>query len=285
MRSSKFDPTASAYIRWVRRCPKLSREEEHRLAVAALEGDAQAANRLAEANLRYVVAIAVRYRRHSVQLSELISEGNLGLVTAVQKFDPERGTRFVTYAGYWIRAFILDLIVRSTTMVGAGAGPFGTKVFFRLRRERARISNFVSDRDEKNRLLAARFGIPVEQMELFTHRIDHGDMSLDAPVYRDSTMTLLDTLTDPQDSDQETEAFNRQRDHAVRRQLEDALAALDERERFIVEQRYLVNDAMSLAALGRMLGVSRERARQLEIRAKRKLKKQLRGLEQFAVDP
>ena len=134
------------YIQQVRAIPKLSREEEHELALRVRdEGDQDAADRLVEANLRYVIAIGLQYRRYGVKLGDLIAEGSVGLVTAVRKFDPHRGTRFVTYAGYWIRAFVLEAVVRSSTMIGAGSGPFRSKLFFRLRRERARLSNVIAD--------------------------------------------------------------------------------------------------------------------------------------------
>ena len=133
------------YIQKVRANPKLSREDEHALALRAIDGDQEAADKLVEANLRYVIAIALQYRRYGLKLGDLIAEGSVGLVTAVRKFDPHRGTRFVTYAGYWIRAFVLEAVVRSSTMIGAGSGPFRSKLFFRLRRERARLSNRIAD--------------------------------------------------------------------------------------------------------------------------------------------
>ena len=106
------------YIRQVRAIPRLSREDEHALAIRVLDDDQEAADKLVQANLRYVIAIAVQYRRYGIPLGDLIAEGSVGLVTAVRKFDPHRGTRFVTYAGYWIRAFVLEAVVRSSTMVG-----------------------------------------------------------------------------------------------------------------------------------------------------------------------
>ncbi|MEM9195288.1 MAG: sigma-70 family RNA polymerase sigma factor [Myxococcota bacterium] len=283
MASPKFDSAASDYIQRVRSIPKLSREDEHVLAVAALDGDKDAANQLAEANLRYVVAVALQYRRYGIRLSELIAEGNLGLMTAVKKFDPHRGTRFVTYAGYWIRAYILDLVVRSSTMVGAGSGPFRSKMFFRLRRERARVANLVLGRDERNEMLAKRFGVSAEKMEELTRRLDNKDVSLNARLYDDSEATLLDALTDENEDDQETAFLAQERKSTLEVRLGEALKELDNRERYIVEQRYLGDESTSLASIGRTLGVSRERARQLEARAKKKLKARLEDLETLAV--
>ncbi|MGD8316204.1 MAG: sigma-70 family RNA polymerase sigma factor [Myxococcales bacterium] len=265
------------YIQQVRAIPKLSREEEHELALRVLEGDQEASDRLVEANLRYVIAIALQYRRYGVKLGDLIAEGSVGLVTAVRKFDPHRGTRFVTYAGYWIRAFVLEAVVRSSTMVGAGSGPFRSKLFFRLRRERARLSNLIADPDELNERLAKEFDTTPEKMTELLRRLDQREISLDAPAYQDSEATLVDML--PAHSEPQDAVVGRQRRQSgIHRRLEGALSVLDHRERLIVEKRILSDESASLAALGRELGVSRERARQLEARAKKKLADELRDL-------
>ncbi|TNF61186.1 MAG: sigma-70 family RNA polymerase sigma factor [Deltaproteobacteria bacterium] len=265
------------YIQQVRAIPKLSREEEHRLALRAREGDQDAADRLVEANLRYVIAIALQYRRYGVKLGDLIAEGSVGLVTAVRKFDPHRGTRFVTYAGYWIRAFVLEAVVRSSTMIGAGSGPFRSKLFFRLRRERARLSNLIADPDELIATLAKEFDTSTEKMTELLRRLDQREISLDAPAYHDSDATLVEMLpgaAEPQD----TVVARRRRQSGIQMRLEGALSVLDDRERLIIEKRILSDDTASLASLGRELGVSRERARQLEARAKRKLADELKDL-------
>jgi len=265
------------YIQQVRAIPKLSREEEHKLALRAREGDQDAADRLVEANLRYVIAIGLQYRRYGVTLGDLIAEGSVGLVTAVRKFDPHRGTRFVTYAGYWIRAFVLEAVVRSSTMIGAGSGPFRSKLFFRLRRERARLSNLIADPEELIATLAAEFDTTSEKMTELLRRLDQREISLDAPAYHDSDATLVEMLpgtTEPQD----TIVARRRRQSGIQMRLEGALSVLDDRERLIVEKRILSDDSASLASLGRELGVSRERARQLEARAKKKLAEELKDL-------
>jgi len=265
------------YIQQVRAIPKLSREDEHQLALQVAEGDQAAADKLVEANLRYVIAIALQYRRYGVALGDLIAEGSVGLVTAVRKFDPHRGTRFVTYAGYWIRAFVLEAVVRSSTMVGAGSGPFRSKLFFRLRRERARLSNVISDPDELIERLASDFDTTKAKMSELLRRLDQREISLDAPAYHDSDSTLVEMLpgsAEPQDA----VVARRRRQSGIQTRLAGALSILDDRERLIVEKRILSDDSASLAALGRELGVSRERARQLEARAKRKLAEELKDL-------
>jgi len=272
------DEALDRYIERVRAIPTLSREEEHELAVQARAGDEEAAQALVEANLRYVVAVALQYRRYGVRLGDLVAEGSVGLMTAVRKFDPDRGTRFVTYAGYWIRAFVLESVVRSTSMVGGGTGPLRSKLFFRLRRERAKVEALTTDPGERLDLLADRFGVTRERMATMLARLESKDVSLDAPVFDDSSLSLVDTVvsdTPPQDL-----AYDeRHRSLELEDDLAGALASLDRRERFIVEKRILHDEEMSLAALGRELGVSRERARQLEARAKHKLRKRL---ERFA---
>ncbi len=265
------------YIQQVRAIPKLSREDEHQLALRARDGDQDAADRLVEANLRYVVAIGLQYRRYGVTIGDLIAEGSVGLVTAVRKFDPHRGTRFVTYAGYWIRAFVLEAVVRSSTMIGAGSGPFRSKLFFRLRRERARLSNLIADPEELIAKLASDFDTTPEKMTELLRRLDQREISLDAPAYSDSDATLVETLpgnAEPQD----VVVARRRRQSGIELRLEGALSVLDDRERLIVEKRILSDDSASLASLGRELGVSRERARQLEARAKKKLAEELRDL-------
>lgn len=265
------------YIQQVRAIPKLSREEEHELALRVGEGDQRAADKLVEANLRYVIAIALQYRRYGVKLGDLIAEGSVGLVTAVRKFDPHRGTRFVTYAGYWIRAFVLEAVVRSSTMVGAGSGPFRSKLFFRLRRERARLSNLIADPDELTERLAQEFETTKEKMTELLRRLDQREISLDAPAYHDSESTLVEML--PGSAEPQDQVVARERRHSgIQDRLAGALSVLDDRERLIVEKRILSDDAASLASLGRELGVSRERARQLEARAKRKLAEELKDL-------
>jgi RNA polymerase sigma-32 factor len=265
------------YIQQVRAIPKLSREEEHELALRARGGDQEAADRLVEANLRYVIAIGLQYRRYGVPLGDLIAEGSVGLVTAVRKFDPDRGTRFVTYAGYWIRAFVLEAVVRSSTMIGAGSGPFRSKLFFRLRRERARLSNLIADPEELIATLAAEFDTSSQKMTELLRRLDQREISLDAPAYSDSEATLVEML--PSATDLQDVIVERQRrQKGIHRRLKGALSVLDERERLIVEKRILSDDSASLASIGRELGVSRERARQLEARAKKKLAEELRDL-------
>src|SRR5262245_33692300 len=207
------DSTLTRYIARVRAVPRLSREDEHALAVRMRAGDTAAAHQLVEANLRFVVAIALQYRRYGIPVWDLIAEGSLGLMMAVRKFDPERGTRFVTYAGYWIRAYVLDLVVKSTSMVGAGSGVLRSKLFFRLRRERAQIASREQDPERRLELLAERFNVDTDKARAMLSQLDARDVSLDGQVHPESGMTLLDTLRD--ESDQERELMASEHQHRI----------------------------------------------------------------------
>jgi RNA polymerase sigma-32 factor len=273
------DPNLSRFISMVREIPVLSREEEHALALRVRDGDdPRAAESLIRANLRYVVAIAVTFRRYDLRLADLISEGNVGLVTAVRKFDPDAGTRFVTYAAYWIRAFILNHVIRSWSLVGSGSGALRSKVFFRLRRERAKMGSSPEEAEAARAELAQQLNTTPERVAEMMQRLDGRDVSLDADVYGDGKTSGIDLLEDhtaPQDDRLDAAT----RDARLNGRVRSALEALDRRERYIVEQRMMADEELSLAEIGRRLGVSRERARQLEARAKKKLRKTLASLE------
>jgi RNA polymerase sigma-32 factor len=275
--------TLSHYIARVQAIQPLSREHEYELACRVRDAnDRDAARQLVEANLRYVVAIALSYRRYGVRLADLVSEGNVGLMIALKKFDPDRGTRFVTYAAHWIRAYVLDHVIRAWSIVGVGAGPLRSKVFFRLRREKARILASTNDLVEANEKLAERFGTTSDKIALLAQRLEARDVSLDAKVFEDGAATVLDTLPCGGPS-QEDLFFGHERSSALTTRVREAVEKLDPRERFIVEVRIMADgpDELSLAEIGRRLGVSRERARQLEARAKQKIK---RHLETYALE-
>lgn len=255
----------------------LDRETEMRLALAWKENqDEAAAARLVSAHLRYVVATAVKYRRYGVPLDELIAEGNFGLVHALRKFEPERGFRFVTYAAYWIRAYILNYIIRSWSLVGSGSGALRSKMFFKLRRERVKLANLVGDRDAAEEQLAEKLSVSRDQLTKMLRRLESRDVSLDTKVFEDGSTSMVDTLVSD-DSAQDDVVYQNETRPELRAWVGKALEHLDRRERYIVEQRLMADaeEKLSLAEIGRTLGVSRERARQLEARAKSKLKHQL----------
>jgi RNA polymerase sigma-32 factor len=278
--ATEIDSALSRYMTMVQRFPKLDREQETELYERfQTTGDSVAKETLVRAHLRYVIAIALKYRRYGLPLSELIAEGNFGIVHALTKFDSARGNRFVTYAAYWIRAYILNYVIRSWSLVGVGSGALRSKMFFKLRRERVRIINLVGEGEQADELLAERFNVSREQMQGMVRRLESRDLSLDAKVFDDAVTTVVETLASSTD-DQEESLNSSQASEHTRGVVQEAILGLDHRERYIVEHRLMADaeDELSLAEIGRRLGVSRERARQLESRAKRKLKQKLTEL-------
>jgi RNA polymerase sigma-32 factor len=278
------DSSFQTYVRTVQQYPQHTREEELELVRAYREAGSEAAREaLVRAHLRHVVAIALKYRRYGLPVADLVAEGNFGIVHALSKFDAGRGTRFVTYAAYWIRAYILNYIIRSWSLVGVGSGALRSKTFFKLRRERVRITNLVGEGPEADELLGKAMNMPVEKVTAMVRRLESRDLSLDAQVWDDSATTVLDTLVAP-GNDQEQQVGDRETRVSVEEVVRDSLKHLDKRERYIVEKRLMADreDELSLAEIGRRLGVSRERARQLEARARRKLKGRISQLSEAA---
>jgi RNA polymerase sigma-32 factor len=275
--------TASSMTRYAASLahPELSREREHALITRWLAGrDNSARDELVRSHLRYVVLTALRYRRYGLPVSELVAEGNFGLVHALQKFDSSRGTRFVTYGSYWIRAYILNYVIRSWSMV-SGSAVLRSKLFFKIRRERARVLSLVGEGEHADALLARALDLPQAKVTALVGSLEARDVSLDAPVFGDSPTTLGETLV-AGESNQEEDLVRSELDGYARSAVNEALTVLDPRERYIVEKRLMADteDELSLADIGRELGVSRERARQLEVRTKRKLRTRITQLAQ-----
>jgi RNA polymerase sigma-32 factor len=269
-----LDPGTSRFIDQARRFPKLDAATELELLEAwRTRRDRGAADRLVSAHLRDVAFQALRYRHYGVPVGDLISEGNMGLMHALNKFEPKHGTRFGTYAAYWIRAYLVTHVLRSWSIVRNRTGVLRTKLFFKLRRERARLQTLHGDGAETHRLLAERMNVSEERLTRMLTRIDVRDVSLDAPAHADSSVSLVDQL--PSTEDQETSYAFGQVKEGLARAIHDVLPRLDDRERFIVKARWMADDEMSLADIGRKLGVSRERARQLECRARKKVQEAL----------
>jgi len=260
------------YLSTVQGYAAVSREEELTLIRRwRLEQDESARDALVRSSLRHVVTIARRYQRYGIPLAELISEGNFGVVRALEKFDGARGTLFITYASYWVRACILQHVLRSWSIVGSGLPR--SRLFFKLRRERAKLSSLIGDGAEARVILSERLGISEQRLTALLQRVDQRDCSLDAEMFQDGTLSLVNALPSP-DPDLEQQALASEFGGNALLAVRDALTILDARERYIVEHRFLADSEaeLSLADIGRSLGISRERARQLEDRAKRKLR-------------
>lgn len=274
--SSPMRESLSAYLQEIGRHPLLSPEEERALARSYREnGDRRAAHALVTANLRFVVRVASRYAGYGLRLADLIQEGNLGLLKAVTKFDPDQGIRLVTYASWWIRAYIQSYILQSWSMVKIGTTQAQRRLFFALARTRRALARPGED-DDLDERVARHLRVRPEEVREASRRMEGRDQSLDAPG-PDGSLSSLDRLVAGEELPDEQ--LSRVRESArVRRGVHEALAQLDDRERTIAEQRFMADDPTSLQDLGDRFGFSRERARQLEIRARGKLRAALEEL-------
>jgi RNA polymerase sigma-32 factor len=253
------------------RTPTLQRDQEVELARRLqASGDPRAADTLVRAHLRIVVVLAIKYRHYGIPVSELVAEGNCGLLVALRRFDPERGIRFGTYAKHWIRAHMLACVVQSSNVLG-GTSASRAKLFFKLRRERARAASLLGEGATSEEALAQRLNVSAERLQRLLGDLDARCVSLDESQDRQAAHTE-EALTSPDNP--EARYFDERRRSVVNSAIAAALDVLDTRERFIAEQRIMAasDAALSLTEIGKALGISRERARQLEERAKRKLR-------------
>jgi len=272
--------TLEQYLSEINRFPLLTVEEEQRLARLLRENfDTRAGHDLVTANLRFVVKVAYEYRSYGFRIADLVQEGNIGLMRAVQKFDPDKEIRLISYAVWWIRAYIQNYILRSWSLVKLGTTQAQRKLFFSLARTRRELDRLSvehgadSDGEDEGKVARKLHVKPVEVREM-AQRMDGRDLSLDAPLGDDGASSHVDFRAGLGPSqDDERGAAQEQQGVAARVAL--ALGRLDDRERYIIEQRVMTDSPMTLKDLGEHFGFSRERARQLEIRAKDKLKGEL----------
>ena len=257
------------YLHTIRVFPILASEEEHRLAKSWREqGEAAAAHRLVTSHLRLVARIANGYRGYGLPIGELVSEGNLGLMQAVKRFEPDKGFRLATYAIWWIKAAIHEYILRSWSMVKIGTTASQKKLFFSLRKIKSSISALDDGdlRPDQVRLIAERLQVPERDVVDMNRRLG-GDLSLNAPTQTESDSgEWQDNLADDRASQELSLLENEEADNR-RRALRRALGALKGRERRIFEARKLADEPVTLEELADEIGVSPERVRQIEVRA------------------
>ena len=269
------------YLAEIKKFPILSPEEEYMLAKRWTEHqDTDAAAKLVNSHLRLVAKIAMGYRGYGLPVSELISEGNIGLMQGVKKFEPDRGFRLATYAMWWIRASIQEFILRSWSLVKMGTTAAQKKLFFNLRRMKNQIEAF-GDGDLKPEdvtKIATDLGVSEEDVVSMNRRMAMGgDTSLNVPMGEDGDSQWQDLLGDegPLQDERVAEAQERDVRHAL---LNEALETLNERERHILTERRLTDDPKTLEDLSQVYDVSRERVRQIEVRAFEKLQKAMQRI-------
>jgi RNA polymerase sigma-32 factor len=262
------------FVRAAMRTPLLSREYELDLARRWREnGDESALQELVRAYTRLAVSVAGTYRRYGLPIGDLIQEGNIGLLEAAMRFEPERNLRFSTYAMWWIRSAVQDYILRNWSIVRTGTTSAQKALFFNLRRLQNQIAE-ASDgpmTDEARRQIAEALHVAIGDVENMETRLSGGDRSLNAPLGPDSEAEAQDLLPDSQ-ANPETVVIGMRDAEARSRWLAEALGELSPREQRIIRERRLAEQGITLEALGREFGVSKERVRQLEHRALRKLK-------------
>jgi len=267
------------YLQEIRKFPMLEPEEEYMLAKRWKEHeDSEAAHRLVTSHLRLVAKIAMGYRGYGLPLSELISEGNVGMMQAVKRFDADRGFRLATYAMWWIRAAIQEYILHSWSLVKMGTTAAQKKLFFNLRKLKGQLQA-VEDGDlspENLKKIATELDVPEADVISMNRRLASPDHSLNAPLRSDSEGEWQDWLVDETES-QETKLGERQELGLRRDLLEKALTHLNERERHILGERRLKDNPTTLEDLSQQYGISRERVRQIEVRAFEKLQKAIKA--------
>jgi RNA polymerase sigma-32 factor len=267
------------YIEEIRRVPMLESQDEYMLAKRWREhGDLEAVHKLVNSHLRLVIKIAKGYRGYGLPISELISEGNVGLMQAVKRFDPEKGFRLATYAMWWIKAAIQEYILRSWSLVKLGTTVNQKKLFFNLRKAKSKISVLDEGdlRPDQVKLIARRLGVTEQDVVDMNRRLG-GDVSLDAPIREDGNSgEWQDWLVDER-LDQETTLAASEEFGGRRKALASALSVLNDRERRIFEARRLAEEPITLQELADELGVSRERVRQIGVCAFEKVQKSVKN--------
>jgi RNA polymerase sigma-32 factor len=265
------------YLEEIRRFPMLQPDEEYVLAKRWREhSDTAAAHRLVTSHLRLVAKIAMGYRGYGLPIGEVISEGNIGLMQAVKRFEPEKGFRLATYAMWWIRASIQEYILRSWSLVKLGTTANQKKLFFNLRKAKSQISAFEEGdlKPENAAAIATKLGVSQQEVLEMNRRLS-GDASLNSPLRDEGEGEWQDWLVDDS-SDQETILAESEETDNRRAALAQALGVLNPRERRIFEARRLADDPMTLEDLSTEFGISRERVRQIEVRAFEKVQQAAR---------
>ena len=267
------------YIEEIRRVPMLEPHEEYMLAKRWREhGDLEAVHKLVNSHLRLVARIAKGYRGYGLPISELISEGNVGLMQAVKRFEPEKGFRLATYAKWWIKAAIQEYILRSWSLVKMGTTVNQKKLFFNLRKAKSKISVLDEGdlRPDQVKLIARRLGVTEQDVVNMNRRLG-GDVSLDAPIREDGNSSEWQDWLVDEHLDQEMTLAASKEFGGRRKALASALSVLNDRERRIFEARRLAEEPITLQELADEFGVSRERVRQIGVCAFEKVQKSVKN--------
>ena len=262
--------TLNLYIAEINRFSLLTAEEEFKLAVRLKKyNDVAAAEKLIVSNLRFVVKIAHEYRNYGFKLSDLIQEGNIGLIHAVKKFDPYKGYRLISYAVWWIRAYIQNYLMKSWSIVKIGTTQAQRKLFFKLNQTRKELES-MSKKNPEFSEIATSLGVKNSEVEEMDLRMGSRDVSLNEIINDESSDSHIDFLAYEGD-DQEVSLIKEEEKSLVQRDIAGALANLNERESYIILNRVMADDPQTLQEIGSKYNISRERARQIEKQALKKM--------------
>ena len=263
--------TLDIYIAEINRFSILTAEEEFKLAVRLKKyNDMAAAEKLVVSNLRFVVKIAHEYRNYGLKLSDLVQEGNIGLMHAVKKFYPYKGYRLISYAVWWIRAYMQNYIIKSWSLVKIGTTQAQRKLFFKLNQAKKRLQG-LSQKNPEFAEIAESLGVRVSEIEEMDLRLSNRDLSLDAYVSDEGESTHNDYLT-YDGEDQEMALIKKEEMDLVKRNIAGALANLNEKETYIIKNRVMTDSPKTLQEIGNKYNITRERARQIEKQALKKLR-------------
>ncbi len=263
-----------SYLIQINQFPLLTQEEEYDLAVRYRKhNDINAAHKLITSNLRFVVKVAFEYRSYGLKLADLIQEGNIGLMMAVKKFNPEKGYRFISYAIWWVRAYIQNFIIKTWSLVKIGTTQAQKKLFYKIGKVRKALESD-KENEKKYEVLAKDLDVSKEDIIEMEQRMSARDLSLDTPFDEDHEMSHLDLLQE--ESINQEEALSQQQEKKVReREVQNAMKRLSEKEAYVIQNRIMADSPLTLQEIGDHLKLSRERVRQIESEALKKLKREI----------
>ena len=266
------DPLLQAYLREIQRYPLLTRDEERDLAVKYHQTqDREALQKLVTSNLRFVVKVAYEYVHYRLKLLDLIQEGNMGLVKAVQEFDPYKDVRLTTYAVWWIRSYIQDAILKNYSLVKIGTTQAQKRLFYRLRQEQRKLEQMGILPQERVKLLASKLDVKEKEVEEMQQRLSANDLSLNAPVTEGEDRQRIQTLADPSAPPDEVLGETEQAE-LFKKVLHEFARSLEGREKVIFHDRLISENPLTLQEIGDKYKITKERARQIEEQIKGKLK-------------
>ncbi|MBI2066536.1 MAG: RNA polymerase sigma factor RpoH [Deltaproteobacteria bacterium] len=264
----------ASYLVEINRFPLLSQQEERELALRYYEqGEIEAAHKLVTSNLRFVVKVANEYAGYGIRMADLIQEGNIGLMQAVKKFNPHRGFRLISYAVWWIRAYIQNFILKNWSLVKIGTTQAQRKLFYKLNQAKRAIAKHLRGEElgeEQYLSIAKNLNVREEDVVEMDSRMRGRDTSLDEPLGEEGRSTRLDLI--PSQENQESQFVTMEDSLQAKTSVSTALMGLNERERFVIQNRFLKDKPMTLQEIGNSYGITRERARQIEASALKKMR-------------